>query len=264
MYPEIYREVLEIIENQGTAALCVIVNASGSTPRGKGSKMLVYLDGRVSGTIGGGELEHRVVEAALESMQTGESQILSYSMADPKRGDPGVCGGQLEVYVEPILPQPTVIVIGAGHVGVEVARLAKWLGYAVILNDDREEIFQGDPLEDLGKVVHAPIETLPDSFRIHPQTYIVLTTRNVEVDVTGLPALMQTEAAFIGVIGSRRRWQTTRKKLLDQGVDAKQIDRIYSPIGLELNAETPQEIAVSIMAQITMLRRGGDGSSMAK
>lgn len=265
MYREIYREIEEIIEDQGTAALCVIVDAKGSTPRGKGSKMLVYPDGQISGTIGGGELEHRVIEVAFESMQTGEPQMLSYSMANPERGDPGVCGGQLEVYVEPILPQPTVMVVGAGHVGVEVARLAKWLGYAVILSDDREELVSGVALRDeFGKLHHGSMLELPDAFRIHPQTYIVLTTRNVDVDVTGLPALMRTEAAFIGVIGSRRRWHTTKTKLLEMGIEEDEIEKIYSPVGLELNAETPREIAVSILAQITMLRHGGDGSSMAE
>ena len=264
MVREIYREIEELIENQRTAALCVIVDAKGSTPRGKGSKMLVYPDGQISGTIGGGELEHRVIEVALETMQTGEPQMLSYSMADPKRGDPGVCGGQLEVYVEPILPQPTVMVVGAGHVGVEVARLANWLGYAVILSDDREELVSGETLEEIGKLHHGSMKDLPDAFRIHPQTYIVLTTRNVDVDVAGLPAIMRSEAAFIGVIGSRRRWQTTKKKLLELGIEEEEIEKIYSPVGLELNAETPREIAVSILAQITMLRHGGDGSSMSE
>lgn len=91
----------------------------------------------------------------------------------------------------------------------------------------------------------------------------MLTTRNVDVDVAGLPALLASEAAYIGVIGSRRRWETTRKQLLDVGVSLKQIESIYSPVGLEIQAETPREIALSIMAQITMARQGGDGRSMA-
>ncbi|MCB2178905.1 XdhC family protein [bacterium] len=264
MYSEIYRELDQIIEAQQSAALCVIVRASGSVPRGKGSKMIVYPDGKFSGTIGGGELEQRVIAVALEVIHSGEPQIVEYSMTDPQRGDPGVCGGQVEVYVEPILPQATVIVVGAGHVGLRVAHLAKWLGFAVVVSDDRLEFLESDEIKSLGKIHHGTMEALADSFPIHDRTYIVLTTRNAEVDAAGLPALMKTEAPFIGVIGSRRRWGVAKDLMLAQGVDPALIERVYSPVGLELNAETPEEIAVSIMAQIIMLRRGGDGATMAK
>lgn len=264
MYSEIYQEVDRIIEAQQAAALCVVIRTSGSVPRGEGSKMLVYPDRKFSGTIGGGELEQRVLDVALEVIRTGEPQIVEYSMTDPQRGDPGVCGGQVEVYVEPLLPQATVMVVGAGHVGLKVAELAKWLGYGVVVSDDREDFLDGEELKALGKVHHGPMEQVAEAFPIHNRTYIVLTTRNVDVDAAGLPALLKSEAAFIGVIGSRRRWETTKKQLLAQGVDAEQIARVYSPVGLELDAETPEEIAVSIMAQIIMLQRGGDGASMAQ
>ncbi|HAY83777.1 MAG TPA: xanthine dehydrogenase [Chloroflexi bacterium] len=263
MTANIYQQIVEIIKNQGTAALCVIVQASGSTPRGTGSKMLVFPDGRTLDTIGGGELEHRVVQAAHEAMADGEPKLVSYKMTDPKRGDPGVCGGQLEVYVEPILPQPTVIVIGAGHVGREVARLANWLGFAVVVSDDRAE-FLTDDLAALGQIHHGPMQDLVSQFKLHSQTYLILTTRNVELDVKGLPALLDSAAAFIGVIGSRRRWQTTTKQLIEQGIEPERLSRVHSPVGLELKAETPEEIAVSILAQIIMLRRSGDGSVMSK
>lgn len=258
----IYQEIADLIGTQGTAALCIIVQARGSTPRVTGAKMLVYPDGSISGTIGGGEMEHRVVQAAQESMADGEPRLVSYSMTDPKRGDPGVCGGQLEVYVEPILPQPTVIVVGAGHVGRELARLAKWLNYAVVISDDRPEMLTDD-LAEFGQLHHGTMQQLVEFTKIHSRTYLVLTTRGVEIDAAGLPALLESPAAYIGVIGSRRRWQVTKKKLLEQGVAEEKISRVYSPVGLELNAETPEEIAVSILAQITQHRRGGHGQSMA-
>ncbi len=264
MYSEIYREIDQVIEKQQAAALCVVVRASGSTPRGKGSKMLVYPDGHFSGTVGGGELEQRVIAVAQEVIASGEPQMVEYAMADPQRGDPGVCGGQVEVYVEPILPQATVMVVGAGHVGLKVAHLAKWLGYAVVVSDDREERIQEDGLSSLGTVHHGSMEELVKTYPIHDRTFVVLTTRNVDVDVAGLPVLLQSETPYIGVIGSRRRWETTKAKLLEMGIPVDQIARITSPVGLELNAETPEEIAVSIMAQIIMLRHGGDGTSMAK
>jgi xanthine dehydrogenase accessory factor len=261
---EVYKQISEMIAEQKPAAFCVIVSASGSTPRGAGSKMLVFPDGQITGTIGGGELEQRVIEAGLQAIEAGLPQVVSYSMTDPERGDPGVCGGQLEVYVEPILPAPTVIVVGAGHVGKQVAVLAKWMGYSVVISDDRAELLADPELEEVGRLHEGPAELLLEAVKIHSQSYIILTTRNVEVDVAGLPVLLAANPAYIGVIGSRRRWETTKTKLLEASVSQEQIDSIYSPIGLDLKGETPKEIALSILAQITMLRHGGDGSEMSK
>ena len=124
--------------------------------------MLVFPDGRITGTIGGGELEQRVIEAGLKAMKDGMPQVVSYSMTDPERGDPGVCGGHLEVYVEPILPAPTVIVVGAGHVGKQVAVLAKWMGYSVVVSDDRAELLADPELGEVGRLHEGAAELLPD------------------------------------------------------------------------------------------------------
>jgi len=258
----IYRSVLDLEEKNQAGALCTVIRTQGSTPRHASSKMLVYPDGSISGTVGGGELENRVIAEALAAMQDGRPRLLEYHMNDPKRGDPGVCGGQVEVFVEPILPRPTLVVIGSGHVGKAVAHLAKWLGYRVVVNDDRPEYCTPEAVPGADAYYPVPMAELPRQMEITPWTYLVLTTRGVTIDVPGLPALLDTPAAYIGIIGSRRRWTTTRKALLDAGIPAEKLDRVRSPIGLELNAETPEEIAVSIMAEILMLRGGGDGKVM--
>jgi xanthine dehydrogenase accessory factor len=260
----IYRAVAELEAHNGAGALCTIVSSQGSTPRHTTSKMLVYADGTFIGTVGGGEMESRVIREALDALQDGRPRLLQYSMTDPARGDPGVCGGQLEVYVEPLIPRPVVVVIGSGHVGKAVAHLAHWLGFYVAVNDDRPEFCTPEAVPD-GDEYHAvPMAELPEKMKITPWTYLVLTTRGVDIDVKGLPALLDTPAAYIGVIGSRRRWATTRKKLLSAGMPAEKLDRVRSPMGLELNAETPEEIAVSILAELIMLRQGGDGSVMSQ
>ncbi len=133
----ILQALAEVEKNNKSAALCTVVKSIGSTPRHVGSKMLVYPDKKFIGTVGGGDLEHRVLEEAWISMNDGESRLLSYTMADPSRGDPGVCGGTVEVFVEPILPPAMIVVIGAGHVGKAVVHLAKWLGFRVAVSDDR-------------------------------------------------------------------------------------------------------------------------------
>ena len=260
----VYQALARLEEVNTAGALCIIVKSQGSTPRHSGSKMVVFADGSIVGTVGGGELESRVITEALEAIRGGRSRVLNYSMSDPSRGDPGVCGGQLEVYVEPILPKPTLVVIGAGHVGVAVAHLAKWLGFWVVVNDDRPEFCTPEAVPGGDEYLEMPAGQLPEHIKIKPWTYLVLTTRGVDVDVEGLPALLESEAGYIGVIGSQRRWVTTRERLLNSGIPESKLDRVRSPIGLELNAETPEEIAVSIMAEIIMLRQGGDGSVMSE
>lgn len=258
----LYRRIAELQAEGGAAALCTVVHCQGSTPRRPGSKMLVYPDGAVEGTIGGGEMESRVRQVALEALKDGRPRKLEYSLADPASGDPGVCGGQMEVYVEPIRPESTVVVIGAGHVGQAVAHLADWLGFRVVVSDDRLEFCTPETVPQAEEFFPGPLAELPEKLAINAHTYLILTTRGVDLDVAALPALLETPAAYIGVIGSRRRWATARQQLEEAGVPAEQLDRVVSPIGLEINAETPEEIAVSILAEIIMQQRGGDGKRM--
>jgi len=255
---------LAALEGKNQAgALCMVVRSLGSTPRRSGSKMLVFPDGRIEGTVGGGELENRVIREALQAIEDGKPRMLDYQMTDLSRGDPGVCGGRVEVYVEPLRPKPTILVIGVGHVGKAVARLAHWLGYRVVVSDDRPDFCTPEAIPDADEYLAVPMAELPSRLEFTPWTYLVLTTRGVNVDIAGLPALLDQPAAYIGVIGSQRRWMTARKQMIDAGTPVEKIDRVRSPIGLELNAETPEEIAVSIMAEIIMLREGGNGRPMS-
>lgn len=258
----IYQALLELENDHQAGALCTIIDTSGSTPRHEGSKMLVYADGSFIGTVGGGEVENRVRQEALDSMVDGKTRLLKYSMVDPKAGDPGVCGGTMEVFVEPMIPNPLMVVVGGGHVGKAVATLAKMLKFRVAISDDRPEFCTPEMNPDADEFYCVPMEKLPDVLKITPQTYLILTTRGSNVDVAGLEPLLKSPAAYIGIIGSKRRWLTTRKGLIEKGVSEAPLDQVYSPIGLELKAETPEEIAVSIMAEIIMVRNGGTGKKM--
>ncbi len=262
MMESIYREIVKAIDEGKPVAVCTIIETNGSVPRHEGSKMLVYEDGSFIGTVGGGEVENRILQEALSAIRDGKIRNLRYTMVDPAQGDPGVCGGTLEVYVEPILPKPTIVVIGGGHVGKAVVHLAKWLGFQVAVSDDRPEFCT--PEANPGADLFFPVKMseLPQHLKITPYTYLVLTTRGSNIDIEGLEPLLKTEAAYIGVIGSKRRWLVTRKALLEKGVPEELLNRVHSPMGLELKAETPEEIAVSIMAEIIMLRNGGTGERM--
>ena len=219
--------------------------------------MLVYEDGSTSGTIGGGEMEARVCREALDALAKGKPRHLAYSLVDPNAGDPGVCGGDVAIYVEPYLPPLTVYVMGGGHVGAAVADLGAWLGYRVVVWDDRPDVHDGPTTEQIERLV-GPIDAALEQTPIDAFTYVVLVTRNPGIDSEILPRVLETPARAIGVMGSARRWKATRANLTAAGVPHDALERVISPVGLEIGAETPGEIAVSILSEIIGLHRAAD------
>lgn len=259
---DVYTALLDARATGRPAALCTIVSTRGSVPRHAGSKLLVFDDGPIAGTVGGGELENRVIGTAREVMHSGQPRLEHYDLVDPQQGDPGVCGGEVDIFIEPIKPNPVVLVVGGGHVGKAVVHLAKWLGFHVVLSDDRAEYCTPEWAPGADAYLPVPMAELPERFAFHAETYVVMPTRGAALDIAGLPRLLDQPFAYLGVIGSRRRWATAAKSLLERGVPEDRLRAVHSPMGLELNAETPEEIAVSIMAEIVMLRRGGSGQPM--
>ncbi|MGH9510304.1 MAG: XdhC family protein [Terriglobales bacterium] len=259
---DIYPAILDAQAKGHPAALCTVIRARGSVPRHAGSKLLVFADGQFTGTVGGGEMESRVIAAARQVALDGQPRIEHYELIDPKQGDPGVCGGEVDIFIEPIKPHPVVLVIGGGHVGKAIVHLAQWLGFRVVLSDDRPGYCTPEWAPGADEYLPVAIAELPKRFAFHAETYIVMPTRGMPLDVEGLPYLLDQPHAYLGVIGSRRRWATAVTALTARGVPEDKLHRIHAPMGLELNAETPEEIAVSIMAEIIMLRRGGTGEPM--
>jgi len=259
----LYQQLAQAQQEGRSCALCTVIGAQGSTPRHHTAKMLVFSDGTFSGTIGGGEMESLVLKEAKQALEDGKARRLTYHLNDPKKGDPGVCGGTMEIFVEAILPKPTLIVVGAGHVGRALTNLAHWLDFHVIVSDDREEFCNAQQTPHGDQYVVCPLSQLPSHVDIHDGCYVVLTTRNIQVDVEGLPALLQCKSAYLGVIGSARRWTTTRNKLQETGLSDDALSQVVSPIGLDIGAESPEEIAVSIMAEIMQRRRNTSGAPLS-
>ena len=259
------RQIAEAVDGGVAVASATVVDTSRSVPRRAGAKMLVFRDGSISGTVGGGEMEARVVSEAVAALTDGRCRLLSYRLVDPGRGDPGVCGGDVQIFVEPHMPKPTVIVMGYGHVGRAVAQLAHWLGFRVVATDDRpmatdDSPDSTEPGGDWGdggpdELIIGTVDDLLAGRTFDPDVSVVLVTRNVDVDSAALPALLATDVGYVGVMGSERRWATTRDRLEADGVDPAALDRVHAPIGIEVGAETPEEIALSIMAEVVAHRR---------
>ncbi len=272
MGSDVIRQLAAAIERGEPVVLATVVRTDRSVPRRPGTKMLIHADGRMDGTVGGGEMEARVRAEAADALADGTPRLLTFDLVDPASGDPGVCGGTAEIYLEPHMPAPLLFLVGAGHVGRAVSELALWLGFRVVVWDDRPEaIAELDeamsvapgraPTADDEPVVTttAPIAEALAAHPLNRDASVVMVTRNVSLDVGLLPPLLASGAGYIGLMGSQRRWSTTRAALLDAGVVDDALDRVVSPIGLEIDAETPEEIAVSILAQVVGAR-GRPGS----
>jgi xanthine dehydrogenase accessory factor len=254
--PDLIVLAADHIQRGVPCALCTVIRSNGSVPRHAGSKMLAGADGAlIAGTVGGGEMESRVLAEARLAIRDGRPRLARYHLSDPASGDPGVCGGEVEVFIEPLLPAPTLLIAGAGHVGRALARLARWMGFRVAVTDDRPELCAPDAFPDADERLPGPLAEQVARFELTPHTYVALVTRGSPIDAAALPALLRSPAAYVGVIGSRRRWLTTVQALKEQGVTDAELARVHAPIGLEIGAETPEEIAVSILAEIIRTRR---------
>ena len=247
--------LIDILQNNKPAAMATVIKTRGASPREAGAKMLVYPDGSIVGTIGGGGMEMRVIASAQEAIADGKPRYLDMNLSNEQRGDPMICGGEMEIFVEPIGITDTMIIVGAGHVGAAVAQLAKTLGFRIIVLDDRPEFVSPQNFPVADQRITGDLRLEIERLEITPQTYIVLVTRLHTMDETLLGAIVEKNAAYMGMLGSKRRVITVKESLKQKGVSETALDRVHAPIGLDIHAETPQEIAVSIMAEIIGVKR---------
>lgn len=255
---DIYEEVLRLKRDGNPAALATIVACNGSAPQKEGAKMLVRDDGSIIGTIGGGCLEAEVIQASLMSIKEGAPRTITIELTERHGGL--VCGGKVLVYIEPIIPEPSLIILGAGHVGRALSKLGKFLGFKVIVVDDREEYANKENFPDADEIIINDFESISQKCPVSKNDYIVIATRGHIHDLEALRSALRTDARYIGLVGSRRKRALLFKTLTDDGFSQEDINRVITPVGLPIGSVTPEEIAVSIMAQIIQFRRQ-DGTS---
>ncbi len=226
--------------------------------------MLVFADGRTVGTIGGGCYENDAFWKARDAIATGRGTLLSYDLNDDFAQENGlVCGGQMDVHVDPLTPSPHVFILGAGHVGFHVAQMAHAAGFRVHVIDDREKFANVDRFPDAADVVVDSIPEWLERTAIPSNAYAVIVTRGHKADLEALRALAARQLKYVGLIGSRAKVVRMTRALLAEGLTAEALDRVHAPIGLDIGAVTPVEIAISIVAQLVAVRRGADTSAVA-
>ena len=258
MNHEVFAALGEALSRGEEAALVTIVSSNGSTPQRVGAKMLVFGDGRIVGTVGGGCYEHDAIGKARIVLQTRKATTVKYDLNDDFAEETGlVCGGQMEVFIEPIEASPAVYIFGAGHVGYYLARTAHDAGFGVHVIDDRAAFANTERFPFAASVVVDDIPAWLAQSQIPSTAYAVIVTRGHRNDLDALRALAPRDLRYIGLIGSRAKVARLYDQLLAESkVDPALLERIHAPIGLDLGAVTPQEIAVSITAELIAVRRG--------
>ncbi|MGO8949454.1 MAG: XdhC family protein [Ktedonobacterales bacterium] len=257
-----FQEITVALGRGEPIALLTVVKIWGAAPCAPGARLLVHSDGRVSGTLGGAATDARAVEDALRSLNSGQPFLTTYHL-DAEGGESvGSCGASLEVFVEPLRPESRLLVAGSGYVAQALARLAVPLGWRVTLLDDRSEFIRGANLPEnvetgVGDLVELLVKQHPN-----PGTAIVVVTRGHRSDGDALRAALATSAGYVGMIGSIGKVRTIFRALLKEGASPETLERVHAPIGLDLGAKTPDEIALSIAAELQMWRRGGSGGSL--
>lgn len=254
---DVFAAALKATQDGEPAALVTVVSTEGSTPQKAGAKMVVYADGRIVGTIGGGCVEAEMTWRARQTIEERRSQVASYELTADQAGEDGlICGGRMEVFIEPIEGTPTLCLFGAGHVAQPLARMAKSAGFRVEVADDRVKFANRDRFPDADLVIVEEFATAAQRMTLGPNTYAIVVTRGHKGDEEALAGCLGKGLRFLGLLASRPKFVHIAAALEERGVSTEELATIHSPLGLQLGAVTPEEIAVSILAEMIAVRRG--------
>lgn len=253
---DIYEEIVKLRQEGRRGAVATIVNVRGSIPSFETAKMLVRDDGSIVGTIGGGCVEAEIWQAAREVMESEKPRTLTFNLNhDPKYDSGLVCGGTLDIFVEPVLPPASLYIFGAGHVSVSLYKVARGAGFDVTVVDDREAYANRERFPEAREIIAEDFERAMARLTPGESAYLVIVTRGHRDDMRILRWAVQTRARYIGMIGSKRKTIAIFKELTAEGLPAELFERVHAPVGLDIGAITPEEIAVAITAELIAARR---------
>ncbi len=253
---DIYEELVRLRKQGRKCALATIVEVRGSIPSHECAKLLVRDDGSMLGTIGGGCVEAEVWNAAREVMETETPRHMSFNLGQDAAYDNGlICGGQLDVFVEPVLPAPYAFIFGAGHISKSLSKIADLAGFQTVIVDDRDTFASRERFPEAVEVHAAPYEEVFPLLGVNETSYLIIVTRGHRDDMRVLKWAVGTAARYIAMIGSKRKVISVIKELEKEGMPPAAFERVFAPMGLEIGAKSPEEIAVSVVAEMIAVRR---------
>ena len=253
---DIYDEIVRLRKLGQKCAVATIVQVNGSIPSYESAKMLVREDGSMLGTIGGGCVEAEVWNAAREVIETEKPRHLTFSLGQDAAYDNGlICGGQLNIFVEPVTPQPRAYIFGGGHVSKSISKIATMAGFSTVVVDDREAFANAERFPEADETYAEPYEEVFPKLPVTSSSYLIIVTRGHRDDMRVLRWAVTTDARYIAMIGSKRKTISVVHELEKEGFAREMFSKVFAPMGLEIGAETPEEIAISVVAEMIALRR---------
>jgi xanthine dehydrogenase accessory factor len=264
---DIYDEIVRLRKLGQKCALATIVQVRGSIPSYESAKLLVREDGSMLGTVGGGCVEAEVWNAAREVIETEKPRHLTFSLGQDAAYDNGlICGGQLNIFVEPVVPQPRAVIFGGGHVSKSISKIANLAGFSTIIVDDREAFANRERFPEAEETYAEEYEAVFPKLPVTSSSYLIIVTRGHRDDMCVLRWAVTTPARYIAMIGSKRKTISVVHELEKEGIPRKEFEKVFAPMGLEIGAETPEEIAISVVAEMIAVRRapGTDWRALSK
>ncbi|MFC1591366.1 XdhC family protein [Thermodesulfobacteriota bacterium] len=253
---DIFEEILAAKKSGRAIVLATVIESAGSAPREAGARMIINQDGSTLGTVGGGAIEKLVAEEALQMMSSAESKIIRHTLKDIGMA----CGGEMSIFLEPLNPASQLLIFGAGHIGNVLARIGKLLDFHVTVIDDRPEFASLEKLPFADTVIAKPYLEALGEFIFTPRTYIVIVTYKHAHDFAVLENCLQKPCRYLGMIGSKKKVAACLTQLREHGIGEDRIATIHAPIGIDIAANTPAEIAISIAAEL-VAKRNSDGTA---
>ncbi|MEO7649130.1 MAG: XdhC/CoxI family protein, partial [Bryobacteraceae bacterium] len=253
---DVYDELIRLRKLGQKCAIATIVQVRGSIPSYESAKLLVREDGSMAGTIGGGCVEAEVWNAAREVIETERPKHMSFNLGQDAAYDNGlICGGQLDVFIEPVIPPPRAFIFGAGHISKSLSKIVSMAGFSSTIIDDRDSFANRDRFPEADEIFAAEYEEVFPKLPINETSYLIIVTRGHRDDMRVLRWAVSTNARYISMIGSKRKVISVIKELEKDGIPKESLRRIYAPMGLEIGAISPEEIAVSVAAEMIAVRR---------
>ncbi|AUN00171.1 xanthine dehydrogenase [Clostridium botulinum] len=256
MEQNILKKIYKSVDKGDTVALATITHISGSTPGKAGSIMAVWKDGKIEGTVGGGKIEHEIINKAVACIKNNENSTFEYELSE--NGELGMqCGGEARGFIKIFTPEIKLIIVGAGHIAFHLHKIAKILNFYTVVIDDRKEFANEDRFPNANEIIVKKVDDALAEYSINKNTYIVIVTRGHKDDSLALETIISQDAGYIGMIGSSNKTSYIMNNLLSKGISKENLKKVFAPIGLDIASEKPEEIAVGILSEILLIKNNG-------
>lgn len=257
MHEEILSKINEEVKSGNKVSLAIITDVQGSSPGKQGATLAFFEDESVIGTVGGGILEHEIINKCRECLISEQDTNFEHALIKASTDTPMQCGGEVKGYIKVFKPKPRLLIVGGGHVGYSLYNISNTLDFHTIIVDDREEYANKDRFKHANEVYSGDIESILNNIKIDKNTYVVIATRGYEKDLEALRCIINKDSSYIGMIGSLKKWTTLKSVLINEGVNEELLNSVYAPVGLNISSNEVNEIAFGIIAELLLIKNNG-------